>query len=438
LINQYNLFKELIRRWAMRRPGLRIYLLLLIVATFYFPMSCAAYSVLSHEAVIDACWEKTIQPLLKTKYPRSTEEQLKIAHAYAYGGAILDDMGYYPLGSVLFSNLVHYVRSGDFVDALLDEAQDIDEYAFALGALSHYISDIYGHPIGVNVSVPIVYPKDQKKYGNVVTYEQDHKSHLRMEFGFDVLQTAKGNYASLAYHNFIGFQVSKPVLERAFLKTYGMDLKDLYEGDLRFAVETFRWSVKIMIPEATRYAWIIKKHEITQMRPTATARNFKYKMKRANYYEEFGKKHKAPPIFSRGLSMILRILPKISLIKGLKFKEPGVESEKLFIQSFDTVMVFYTSYLNKLDSRKIHLENKDLDTGKPTVMREYDLADLTYNKLLLKLEKEKFIHLTTTLKQNIIAYYSHSDTISVSHKRQKKWDKVMSALGNLKNVQTNE
>ena len=91
-----------------------------------------AYSVLTHEQVVDLLWGDVIEPLLKTRYPGLTEEQLKEAHAYAYGGAVIQDLGYYPFGSADFSNLVHYVRSGDFVEALLHEAHDVNEYAFTL------------------------------------------------------------------------------------------------------------------------------------------------------------------------------------------------------------------------------------------------------------------------------------------------------------------
>ncbi len=183
--------------------------------------SSRAYSILAHEALIDASWAKSIQPLLKLKYPHATEQQLKEAHAYAYGGSIAPDIGYFPFGRPLFTDLVHYVRSGDFVNALLDDAQDINEYAFALGFLCHYMADKYGHSLATNRCVPMVYPKERKKYGNIVTYEEDHISHKRMEFGFDVLQTVEGDYASIAYHDFIGFQVSRPLLERALAKFMG-------------------------------------------------------------------------------------------------------------------------------------------------------------------------------------------------------------------------
>ena len=130
-------------------------------------------------------------------------------------------MGYYPFGSKFFSDLVHYVRSGDFVLALLKDAQtsaDINDYAFALGALAHYAADNLGHPVAINRTVPLVYPKLRAKFGPEVTYEDNPAAHLKTEFGFDVIEVARGQYANEAYHDFIGFQVAKPLLERALLK----------------------------------------------------------------------------------------------------------------------------------------------------------------------------------------------------------------------------
>src|SRR5580692_12093519 len=140
---------------------------------------CEGYSVLTHEAIIDATWKDSIEPLLLSRFPNATPDELLQAHAYAYGGAIIQDMGYYPFGSRFFSDLVHYVRSGDFVVALLRDSQDVNEYAFALGALGHYAADNLGHPLGVNRSVPMLYPKLERKFGHDITYEDNPAAHLR-------------------------------------------------------------------------------------------------------------------------------------------------------------------------------------------------------------------------------------------------------------------
>src|SRR5947209_16870777 len=184
----------------------RVIVLCILAVTLALPSPAHAYAVLSHEAIIDAAWEMHIKPLLLKKFPQATEEDLSRAQAYAYGGAIIQDMGYYPYGSPFFSDLTHYVRSGDFVRALLHDAQDLTEYAFALGALAHYAADNDGHRIGTNRAVPVLYPGLGKKHGDFVTYEDDPLAHVKTEFGFDVLEVAKERYAPDSYRAFIGFQ----------------------------------------------------------------------------------------------------------------------------------------------------------------------------------------------------------------------------------------
>ena len=393
--------------------------------------ACKAYSVLTHEAIIDAAWETSLKPLLKQKFPVATEEQLKEAHAYAYGGAVAPDMGYFPFGSKLFTNLIHYVRSGDFVIILLDEAQNINEYAFALGVLSHYNADNYGHPLGVNVSVPIVYPKDRKKFGNVVTYVQDKTAHLRMEFGFDVLQTARGNYASEAYHDFIGFQVSKPVLQRAFLKTYGLNIDEVF-GNFDVAVGTFRYTVKSLFPDVTKVAWSLKKNEIRKSNPDVTGHRFIYKMSTHSYYKEFGKERTKPGFSASVLAFIIRVVPKVGPLKGLNFKAPTPDAEKLFIQSFDTVLTHYIAYTKDLHHTNLHLPNIDYDTGKKTAPGEYELADENYGTLLLMLSADDFSNVTASLKQNILTFYSQLDT---TKKNSKMLKEISDALQRLQSLQ---
>src|ERR1700723_3343080 len=179
----------------------------ILVSVFCAVTVCQGYSVLTHEAIVDSAWDDGIKPLLLQRFPDSTPDDLKKAHSFAYGGCVIQDLGYYPFGSHLFSDMVHYVRTGDFVKALIRDSKDLDEYAFALGALAHYAADNQGHRVGVNRAVPLLYPKLEHKYGNLVTYEEDKLAHLETEFGFDVLQIARGRYAPDGYHDFIGFGV---------------------------------------------------------------------------------------------------------------------------------------------------------------------------------------------------------------------------------------
>src|SRR5205085_10412241 len=262
---------HLVRLWrhpsaAMRlsmsllRRSLAVLLLLLVSVSTHW-----GYSVLTHEQIVDVLWKDGIQPLLLRRFPNSTEEDLRKAHGFAYGGCVLQDMGYYPFGSKYFSDLVHYVRSGDFVEALIHDASDLNEYAFALGALSHYASDNSGHPT-INRVVALEFPKLKKKYGDDVTYADDPKAHIRTEFGFDLVQVAKNRYTSDRYHDMIGFEVSRPLLERAFLETYGLKLEDVFR-DEDLAIGSYRRSVSILIPEMTRVALLSREDVVVKDTP---------------------------------------------------------------------------------------------------------------------------------------------------------------------------
>jgi hypothetical protein len=366
-------------------------------------LPCRAYSVLTHEAIIDALWKTSIVPLLKKQYPNTTEAQLREAHGFAYGGAMMPDMGYSPFGSKFFTNLVHYVRSGDFITMLLQDANTLNEYAFALGALSHYNADKYGHALGTNRVVPLVYPAT-KKFGNTVTYEQDPVAHTRVEFGFDVLQTARGNYASQAYHDFIGFHFADSLLKSVFSKVYGLPLDDVF-GNYNRSVNTLRWSVKSLFPFITRTAWTTKKGDIQKAQPGITARKFRYRMSRKEYNSEFNKKGDRPNFLTRILSGFIWVLPKVGPLKPLKFKVPGPEAEKLFIQSFDTVTYHYTAQLKALENKTLRLANYDYDTGKQTEPGEYQLADQTYRCLVVNLQKEGFTQTDNALKQALLQFF---------------------------------
>ena len=403
----------------------------LIILVSFMPTPSKAYSVLTHEALVDASWKKSILPLLKQKYPAAADSDLVRAHAYAYGGCLIADMGYFPFGNVYFTDLAHYARSGDFVENLISEAQNLNEYAFALGALCHYMGDKYGHSLATNHVVPIVYPEMKEKFGPVVTYGDDHKSHSRVEIAFDVLEVARGNYASQNYHDFIGFEVAKPVLERAFLRTYGEDINTVF-SNIDLTISTFRWSVKSLLPTVTRTAWLLKKDDIKKLNPSVNERTFHYHMKRKAYYKEFGSSREKPKLGERFLAFFLKIVPKIGPFKALKFRDVGPEGEKLFVRSFDTVLVHYHNALERLQTGKVDLSDVDYDTGKPTTPGEYSLADKTYDDLLDKLSANKFKELTGPLQQNILTFYSKADTSQFATKYRSDWHKTSLALQELK------
>ena len=388
----------------MTPTSLRCLSRLLVFAALLHTISPArAYSVLTHEAIIDRNWQAGIQPLLLAHFPGTTDEQLTAAKAYSYGGAILQDMGYYPFGNKLFSDLVHYVRSGDFVAALLRDAQDVNEYAFALGALAHYASDNEGHPVGVNRAVPMLYPKLAAKFGPQVTYEDNPGAHLKTEFGFDVVEVARGKYASGTYHDFIGFQVSKPVLERAFEDTYSFPLKSLVR-DLDLALGTFRFSVSQVIPEMTRAAWAAKSKQIQALEAGMSRQKFIYRMPRAKYEKDWDNKYRHPSFGARLLAFLFRLIPKIGPFKALAFRVPTPEAEKLFLASFDDTMHRYQTLLGEVKENRLQLVNENFDIGKPTRFGEYKMANDSYSKLLERLNG----NVPDGLRQNILEFYKNS------------------------------
>lgn len=379
----------------------------------FIPAHSKAFSILAHEAVIDAEWDSTLKPMLLAKYPNTTDADLKKAHAYAYGGCLVPDMGYMPFGDPYFTDLLHYVRTGDFVMELINDSQNINQYAFALGVLSHYLADEYGHSLATNKTVPLLYPKLEQEYGHVVTYGEDHTSHSRTEFAYDVLQTAKGNYASIAYHDFIGFSIDSALLATAFQKTYGESLSEMFPK-YSSTVSTFRWGVRDLFPQMTHKAWHIKKSDIRQGNVGMTRAKFKYRMNRRMFQKEYGSDYIRPKFSARLLAFFIKIAPKIGPLKKLAFKNPGPAGEKLFMASMDSILRHYTIDLKLAKDNQLHLINIDYDTGKPTVIYEYKLTDETYKQWLTSLQKQHFINTTPDMRGNILTFYSKADTTTLS------------------------
>jgi len=381
--------------------------------------SASAYSVLSHEANIDALWDSSIKPLLRQRFPLATPDDLQHARAYAYGGSVIQDLGYYPFGNHFFSNLVHYVRSGDFVEALLRDAGDLEEYAFALGALAHYAADNLGHPIAVNRAVPMMYPKLKQKYGDTVTYAESPKSHILVEFSFDVLQVAAGSYAPEAYHDFIGFQVSRQLLDRAFLEIYGLKVHDLF-FDEDLTIGTYRYAVSQAIPQMTDVAWRQKHDLIDKVAPGATRQQFVFNLKRQDYEKQFGARYKKPNVLIRVLAFLYHLVPKFGPFRVLSFKPPTPEAEKLFVDSFQQARDRFHQSLDALAAGHLTLANTDFDTGKPTRRGEYALADETYDQLLDKLSDRKFADVPPALRENMSRYYASADPPAPQGRKARK------------------
>jgi len=392
----------------------------------------SAYSVLTHEEIVDLVWADAIRPLLLKRYPGLTDDQIKEAHAYAYGGAVIQDLGYYPFGNKDFSNLVHYVRSGDFVRELLLESQDVNEYAFALGALSHYASDISGHP-AVNQAVAIEYPKLRAKFGKSVRYADDKTAHLKTEFGFDTVQVAKNRYASKQYHDFIGFQVSKPLIERVFPVVYGVELKEvLTHEDL--AVGSYRFAISRLIPQMTQVALQTHKKDLMRETPNFAKRKFLYRLSRSGYEKEWGKDYAKPGMGTRILSTLLWYMPKVGPFKGLAFNNPTPQTEDLYIKSINTTVDKYRAFLEQVRTDKLVLPNCDLDSGLPSKAAEYSLADQAYAALLVILSARKFDLTSPDLRDSVLQFYSDFSAPIDSKGKPGNWQTTLSELEQLKTM----
>ena len=386
--------------------GVIIGLVLTIVVVTASPLS--AYSVLSHEATIDVTWDTALLPLLKQRFPRATAADLIRARSFAYGGSVIQDLGYYPFGSKFFSNLVHYVRAGDFVEALIRNSNDVNELAFALGALSHYASDNMGHPVATNRAVPMIYPKMQQEFGNRVTYEDNPKRHILVEFSFDVVHVAAGVYAPEAFHRFIGFKVAEDVLERAFVETYGLDMGDLF-FDRSLAVGTFRYAVGKAIPQMTKVAWKQKREDIERVSPGITSTSFVFNLSDREYEKQFGTDYAKPKGWARIVGFLYHLIPKVGPFRALGFQAPTPEAEKLFLESFVRTKERFTQELNAMRAGRLNLVNANLDIGAPTARGVYQLADDTYVELLDKLTERKFSDVSDALRADLRRHFGADD-----------------------------
>jgi hypothetical protein len=368
------------------------------------PRSADAFSVLAHEALIDAAWEEVIAPMLRERYPAASESQILKARAYAYGGSVIQDLGYYPFGSHFFTNLLHYVRSGDFIEALARNASDVYEYAFALGALAHYAADATGHAVAVNRAVPLIYPKLRAKFGDEVTYADDPKRHIMVEFAFDVVHVAGSGYVPATYSDFISFEVSEPLLARAFHDTYGLNLREVF-SDVDLAINTYRFTVSKLIPDITRLAWKEKQDDILKSKPDALERTFIYSLNRQDYDLQFGTHYRKPGLLARFIVFIVKVLPKIGPLSVLAFRLPTPEAERLFVDSFVLVRERYEQMLGVARNNALSLQNIDFDTGRPTMPGEYARADEAYTELRERLAKKPPVQVPEAMQRDLDRFF---------------------------------
>lgn len=397
----------------------------------WFSNSARAYSLLTHEQIIDTCWKNELTPALLRRFPGVREEELKKAHAYAYGGCLMPDMGYYPPGNRFFTDLTHYVRSGEFVANLINEATNVNELAFALGALAHFCADNTGHPF-INRSVAITFPKLRKKYGDEITYAENPKAHIRVEFGFDVSQIEKSRYTPQQYHDFIGFEVAKPVLEQAFLKTYGLRLGEIVKP-VDLSIGTFRHAASKFIPDLTRAALEVDRFYLPKKDEEAKPKLERYHLSRSEYQKDWGRDYRNPSLLSRFLAFVLKFAPKVGPLKALAFKKPSPEVEELCIHSVNETLTAYRNILRRIGTDRVTLANMDCDTGRATGPGEYELSDQAYMELLHRLTKHGVENISPELRQNILGYFAQPQKVNLLTSRERRaWRRALVELEALK------
>ena len=384
----------------------------LLLAMIFWAANSFAYSVLTHEELIDLAWNDSIRPLLLARFPGATAEQLREAHAYAYGGCAIQDMGYYPFGKQFFSNLTHYVRTGDFIAWLFRNAHTIDEYAFAIGALSHYMGDTIGHSEAINPATAVEFPRLRRKFGPAVTYDQSPHGHIRTEFAFDVEELANQAFAPPAYLRSIGFNVPRKFLEQAFINTYGFDIHEVL-GRAHPALRSYQTSVRSFIPAFAEAEVVLHRHQFPPHPDDEAYRIFAERVARTSYERAWKHTYRGPGFKAHLLAILVFIVPKIGSASDLAIKIPNADTEEWYLRSVNHTVDAFRGVLHKLAAdanAPLTLANMDLDTGDRVKRGDYPLADQTYARLLERLTSRPDRVIPVGIKRNLIDYYADSAT----------------------------
>lgn len=422
--------------WRELRPArFRCRALITVLIAIFFSSTASGYSVLTHEELIDLAWRESIRPLLLQKFPNATEAQLIEAHSYAYGGCAIQDMGYYPFGHRFFSNLTHYVRTGDFVSNLFAEAHTLDEYAFAIGALSHYLGDSIGHSEAVNPSTAIDFPKLEKKYGPDVTYDESPHAHVRTEFGFDIDQLSKDRVAPPGYLERVGFNVPRHLVERAFRQTYGIDSHEIL-GRVHPALRSYRWAVRSFIPAFAQALVVLHGHQFLSDTHNEQFEIYARRVAQTSYERHWQKAFKKPGFRAHLLAILVFIIPKIGPASLLAIKIPNSETQQWYVHSVNDTLDRFEAILNRLkdDGRAPALPDLDLDTGKKELPGSYRLTDNTYAELLKRLTDKPGRELPFGTRENILDFYSKPNAPSAWEREGHSWAPIEKELQILKQM----
>jgi hypothetical protein len=459
----------------------------LIIFCVFFGVArpAGAYSVLTHEQLIDLTWQTSIVPLLKSRYPSLTPEQIEHARAYAYGGCVIQDIGYYPFGDAFFSNLTHYVRSGDFVVNLFRNAGNADELAFAIGALSHYIGDSVGHATATNLAVPVEFPKLEARYGSHVTYAEGEHQHVQTEFAFDINEIAHQHLAPIAYLRHVGLQVPTRQLALAFYQTYG--IRDDFTDTRRHRINVggYRFAVHHFIPRIAYAVNLLHRHD-EPADPTNDPEFQRLTREIAAVAQQSNWNHYRhhAGIGTYALAGLIYIIPKVGSLKLAAVKGPTAATDAEYVHSvlastdeLDFALRRFTPPPATLSTAKqaaasdkhsdpapsakplqenIHayqliprqtndqtndtqhpLPNRDLDTGQPTQPAGYRLTDDTYAALLHRIALAPAQLVPPGIKREILAYYADLNLNFATKKDPDAWLTVQKDLATLQAIPTN-
>jgi Zinc dependent phospholipase C len=419
------------RSWRVNRHLKTIAIVLIVAAMLLVvPREGTAFSVLAHQAIVDEAWRETLLPLLRTRFPNASEDELRDALAYAHGGSHLPDLGYFPFGSHLFSDLLHYVRTGDFNSRLLAEAESPNEYAFALGMLAHYEADANGHPEATNLAVPIIYPKLENKYGNRVTYADSPSAHLETEFRFDVLQVAHRHDIPGFLDHAVEFKVPEQFLDRVFRETYGLDLADLFVS-YDVGINTYRWGFRTLVNEGTGIAWQLYRQNIQSLEPGITSKQFVRPMSRAEFTQQFGKAFLEPGYFAQFVGFMGNLVPNIGPFKRLPYKPLPLGVQQLYFRAFHNAYQEYVREVGAVANHKAWLMNLNLDTGLIVRAGEYQPADKAYVELLHLHAKDHFARMPSALARNLLEHFQNPDVALACEPNQQEREKTLNEVSEL-------
>ena len=446
----------------MRNGLYRIGTVIALTLVLLCPRSAESYSLITHEQLIDLTWKDSIVPLLLSRYPNLTPAELDLARSYAYGGCVIQDIGYYPFGDESFSNLTHYVRSGDFVVNLFRNAHSANELAFAIGALSHYIGDSVGHSEATNLAVPIEFPELGAKYGSSVSYAEGKHQHVQTEFAFDINEIAHHRVAPLRYLRHIGFRVSMKQLATAFYQTYG--LTENFRGRRRINVRDYRFAARTFIPRIAYAVTLLhRKHEPPDPKTPEVVELEKESAEVAKDSHWDSYRRRVPGIETHLLAALLFILPKVGPLALVNVKGPTEQTEADYAHSVAVsttslrrILIRFTPEAarykgpipplgslthpdNSTPRRRDPdhpLPNRDLDTGRVVQPGGYPLTDSTYADLLHRLVQDPKQGIPPGIKEDVQAYYSNLELPIATKKDPERWKQVLADLNALAGMPT--